>query len=149
MIYHNYHTIIIYTVIYERRSSRHKASLEGRGDRETADTHVCSYFLIRAIPRAGSLLMDSEMNDRGRRSEKGDEKKVTCRRKIQVAAAARTAIATHFIYADVRHRIYCYYLIVRWRNASMNTLFCTKCILWYLKHQNYSLQNIHFNKIKY
>lgn len=43
--------------------------------------------------------------------DEGDEKKVTCRRKIQVAAAAKTAIATHFVHAGVQHRIYCYYLI--------------------------------------
>lgn len=73
------------------------------GDREAVDTHA--YFLIRAIPRAGSLLMDSEMNDRRRESgREGDGKKVTCRRKIQVAAAAKTAIATHFVHAGVHMR---------------------------------------------
>lgn len=77
--------------------------MERAGETEKPPIHTCWYFLIRAIPRAGLLLMDSEMNDRRRKSgRERNGKKVTCCRKIQVAAAAKTAIATHFVYAGVR-----------------------------------------------
>ena len=74
-----------------------------RREIEKPPIHTCWYFLIRAIPRAGLLLMDSEMNDRRRKNgRERNGKKVTCRRKIQVAAAAKTAITTHFVYAGVQ-----------------------------------------------
>jgi len=85
---------------------------DGKGGRPRSRRYTHVLVLSDTSDTASRVASNGLRDEWSKEKESGREgKMVTCRGKIQVAVAAKTAIATHFVHADVQHRIYCYYLI--------------------------------------